>query len=322
MNEKKKQEIPIPFKLDDFYTTQEQRDDNNKEKVEEIDISLIDDFKDHPFKVIENDDLTSLKESIRKSGLLSPTIIRKKDNGRYEMVSGHRRKYACQLLGMNKIKCIIKDLTDDEATIFMVDSNMHREKILPSERAYAYKMKYDALKHQGKTFGPLDQKVTYGPVDQKTSAEIIGDEMGESEKTIRRYIRLTYLIPELLNLVDNKELKLEPAMGLRPAVDISYLTKSEQKMLFEYIDCNFVTPSQSQAIELRKLSAKRLLTEETIDNRLGVLKPNQKITYKINEDKLKNVLPKNIQYENIEDFIIKACKYYSKHLKQKSRESR
>ena len=149
MNEKKKQEIPIPFKFDDFFTTQEQRDEAAKEKIEEIDISLIDDFKEHPFKVLDNDDMSALKESIKKSGILSPVIIREKDNGRYEMLSGHRRKFACQSLGLQKIKCIIKNLSDDEATIFMVDSNLQREKLLPSEKAYAYKMKLDALKHQG-----------------------------------------------------------------------------------------------------------------------------------------------------------------------------
>ena len=322
MSEKKKQEIPIPFKLDDFYTTQEQRDDNEKERIEEIDISLIDNFKNHPFKVREDDNLKDLEDSIKTSGVLSPAIIRLKDNGRYEMISGHRRKLACKKLGIEKIPCIIRNLSDDEATILMVDSNMHREMILPSEKAFAYKMKYDALKHQGKTFRPLNQKYTSGPMDQKTSAEIIGDEAGESEKTVRRYVRLTYLIPDLLDLVDNKELKIEPSIALRPAVELSYLKEEEQKILLEYINCNLVTPSQSQAIELRELSNKGLLTKETIDNRLNKLKPNQIPSFKIHEDKLYSVLPKNINHEKIEEYILKACEYYTKHLKQKDMDSR
>ena len=323
MNEKKKQEIPMPFSLDDFYTTQEQRDEDNKEKIEDIDISLIDNFKDHPFKVVDNDELKSLKESIKTNGVLSPAIIRKKYDGRYEMISGHRRKYASELLGLNTMPCIIKDLTDDEAIIFMVDSNLQREKLLPSEKAFAYKMKYDAMKHQGKTSGPLNQKeLTSGPLDQKWSAEIIGDEVGESEKTIRRYIRLTYLIPELLNMVDNIELKQTPAIALRTAVEISFLKKEEQMALANYIELYLVTPSVAQAIELKKLSQQNLLTEATISEKMSKYKPNQIPQFKITEDKLYNVIPKNIRRDKVEDFVIKACEYYSKVLKQRERDSR
>lgn len=323
MNEAKKQEIPMPFNLDDFFTTQEQRDDDAKEKIEEIDISLIDDFKDHPFKVVDNAELNALSESIKISGVLSPAIIREKEDGRYEMISGHRRKFACEKLGIDKIPCIIKNLTDDEATIFMVDSNLQREKLLPSEKAFAYKMKYDAIKHQGKTSRPLAQKYnTSGPVDQKWSAKTIGDEHGESEKTVRRFMRLTYLIPELLQMVDNSELKETPAIALRPAVEISYLSKNEQKMLYNFIELNLVTPSHSQAIELKKQSECGKLTEEALYELLDKEKPNQVLKFKINEDKLYNVLPKNIDREKVEDFVIKACDYYTKHLRQKEREER
>ena len=206
MNEKKKQEIPMPFKFDDFFTTQEQRDDAVKEKIEEIDISLIDNFKDHPFKVLDNDDMKSLKESIKTSGVLSPVIIREKEDGRYEMLSGHRRMFACKSLGIDKIKCIIKNLSDDEATIFMVDSNLQREKLLPSEKAFAYKMKYDALKHQGRTSQQLDTTLRQ-VVTKFRSDDLIGEEHGESGRQVQRYIRLTYLIPELLDMVDNSEIK-------------------------------------------------------------------------------------------------------------------
>ena len=322
MNEKKKQEIPMPFKFDDFFTTQEQRDEETKEHIEEIDISLIDNFKDHPFKVIDNDDMKSLKESIKVSGVLSPVIVREKEDGRYEMISGHRRKYACESLGIDKIKCIIKNLSDDEATIFMVDSNLQREKLLPSEKAFAYKMKYEALKHQRKT--PANQHDTevrqVGAVVR--SDDILGEEHGDSGRQVQRFIRLTYLIPELLNMVDNSELKESPSIALTPAVELSYLKPDEQKLLVEFINYNLATPSHAQAIELRNLSQKKLLVEETLDNVMNREKPNQILQFKIKEEKLFKVIPKNIERDKVEDFVLKACEYYSKHIRQKERDSR
>ena len=323
MNEKKKQEIPMPFKFDDFFTTQEQRDDAVKEKIEEIDISLIDNFKDHPFKVLDNDDMKSLKESIKTSGVLSPVIIREKEDGRYEMLSGHRRMFACKALGIDKIKCIIKNLSDDEATIFMVDSNLQREKLLPSEKAFAYKMKYDALKHQGRTSQQLDTTLRQ-VVTKFRSDDLIGEEHGESGRQVQRYIRLTYLIPELLDMVDNSEIKNKelPSIALTPAVELSYLKESEQKTLAEYIDFNLSTPSHAQAIQLRELSQKGLLAQETIDNIMNKEKPNQILQFKIKEEKLYKVLPKNIERDKVEDFVLKACEYYSKHIRQMDRDSR
>ena len=323
MNEKKKQEIPMPFKFDDFFTTQEQRDDAVKEKIEEIDISLIDNFKDHPFKVIDNDDMKSLKESIKVSGVLSPVIVREKEDGRYEMLSGHRRMFACKALGIDKIKCIIKNLSDDEATIFMVDSNLQREKLLPSEKAFAYKMKYDALKHQGRTSQQLDTTLRQ-VVTKFRSDDLIGEEHGESGRQVQRYIRLTYLIPELLDMVDNSEIKNKelPSIALTPAVELSYLKESEQKTLAEYIDFNLSTPIHAQAIQLRELSQKGLLAQETIDNIMNKEKPNQILQFKIKEEKLYKVLPKNIERDKVEDFVLKACEYYSKHIRQMDRDSR
>lgn len=323
MNEKKKQEIPMPFKFDDFFTTQEQRDDAVKEKIEEIDISLIDNFKDHPFKVLDNEDMKSLKESIKTSGVLSPVIIREKEDGRYEMLSGHRRMFACKSLGIDKIKCIIKNLSDDEATIFMVDSNLQREKLLPSEKALAYKMKYDALKHQGRTSQQLDTTLRQ-VVTKFRSDDLIGEEHGESGRQVQRYIRLTYLIPELLDMVDNSEIKNKelPSIALTPAVELSYLKESEQKTLAEYIDFNLSTPSHAQAIQLRELSQKGLLAQETIDNIMNKEKPNQILQFKIKEEKLYKVLPKNIERDKVEDFVLKACEYYSKHIRQMDRDSR
>ena len=309
-----KQEIPMSFNLDDFYTTQEQIDDEKKEKIEEINIELIDNFKNHPFKVLDNEELKSLEDSIKTNGLMEAVIIRPKEDGRYEMISGHRRLLACKKLGLDKISCRVRDLTDDEAIIYMVDSNLHREKLLPSEKAFAYK-------HQGKTFGPLDQKLdTSGPLDRKSSAEIIGEQHGESEKTIRRFISLTNLIPELLQMVDNAELKESPSIALRPAVELSYLSKEEQKMLAEYIEFNLVTPSLEQAIKLKELSKGGILKEENIETLLDIPKANQIQKFKINEDKLYNVVPKNIGRDKLEDFVIKACEHYSKYLKQRDRE--
>ncbi len=319
MNESQtKQKIPMSFNLDDFYTTQEQRDDEKKEKIEEVNISLIDNFKNHPFKVLDNEEMRTLENSIQSNGLMEAVIIRPKQDGRFEMISGHRRLMACKNLGLETIPSRIRDLTDDEAIIYMVDSNLHREKLLPSEKAYAYKMKYEALRHQGTS---LPQDSTLRPVVTKfRSDDILGEEHGESGRQVQRYIRLTNLIPKLLQMVDNTELKESPSIALRPAVELSFLTKEEQKMLAEYIECNLVTPSLEQAIKLKELSRGGILREENIENLLDVPKANQIQKFKINEEKLFNVVPKNIERDKLEDFVIKACEFYSKHLKNKDRE--
>ena len=315
MNEKKKQEIPMDFKLDDFFTSQEQRDDDKKEKVETIDISLIDDFKEHPFKVIENDELKSLEESIQTSGVLSPVIVRPKDDGRYEMISGHRRKFACNKLGIETIPCLVKKLTDDEATIFMVDSNLQREKLLPSEKAFAYKMKYEALKHQGTS---LPQGTTLRPVGTKLRSDsILAEEVNESARQIQRYIRLTNLVPELLEMVDNAECGLSPSIAFRPAVELSYLMEDEQRDLVDFIDDEESTPSLAQAIKMKKLSQDGNLDIDTIHEIMEEQKANQITKFKIPEEKLMKVIPKNVDRSNVEDFVIKACEYYSKHLRQR-----
>ena len=313
-----KQEIPMSFNLDDFYTTQEQRDDEKKEKIEEINIELIDNFKNHPFKVLDNEELKSLEDSIKTNGLMEAVIIRPKENGRYEMISGHRRLLACKKLGLDKISCRVRELIDDEAIIYMVDSNLHREKLLPSEKAFAYKMKYEAMKHQGTS---LPQDTTLRPVGTKLRSDhVLADEVGDSARQIQRYIRLTNLIPELLQMVDNGELKEAPAIALRPGVELSFLSKEEQRMLAEYIECNLTTPSLEQAIKLKELSKGGILKEENIETLLDVPKANQIQKFKISEDKLFNVVPKNIERDKLEDFVIKACEFYSKHLRNKERE--
>ena len=313
-----KQKIPMSFNLDDFYTTQEQRDDEKKEKIDEVSVSLIDNFKNHPFKVLDNEEMRTLENSIQSNGLMEAVILRPKQDGRFEMISGHRRLMACKNLGLETIPSRIRDLTDDEAIIYMVDSNLHREKLLPSEKAYAYKMKYEALRHQGTS---LPQDSTLRPVVTKfRSDDILGEEHGESGRQVQRYIRLTNLIPKLLQMVDNTELKESPSIALRPAVELSFLTKEEQKMLAEYIECNLVTPSLEQAIKLKELSRGGILREENIENLLDVPKANQIQKFKINEEKLFNVVPKNIERDKLEDFVIKACEFYSKHLRNKERE--
>ena len=313
-----KQEIPMSFNLDDFYTTQEQRDDEKKEKIEDINIKLIDNFKDHPFKVLDNDELKTLEDSIKTNGLMEAVILRPKKDGRYEMISGHRRLLACKKLGLESIPSRVRNLTDDEAIIYMVDSNLHREKLLPSEKAYAYKMKLEAMKHQGTYL--QDDETSRQLGDKLKSVDILSSKSEDSARQIHRYIRLTYLIPELLQMVDNAELKENPSIALNPAVNLSYLTKEEQKMLAEYIEFNLVTPSLEQAIKLKELSKGGILKEENIETLLDVPKANQIQKFKINEEKLFNVVPKNIERDKLEDFVIKACEFYSKHLRNKERE--
>ena len=313
-----KQEIPMSFNLDDFYTTQEQRDDEKKEKIEDINIKLIDNFKDHPFKVLDNDELKTLEDSIKTNGLMEAVILRPKKDGRYEMISGHRRLLACKKLGLESIPSRVRNLTDDEAIIYMVDSNLHREKLLPSEKAYAYKMKLEAMKHQGTYL--QDDETSRQLGDKLKSVDILSSKSEDSARQIHRYIRLTYLIPELLQMVDNAELKENPSIALNPAVNLSYLTKEEQKMLAEYIEYNFVTPSLEQAIKLKELSRGGILREENIEKLLDVPKANQIQKFKISEDRLFNVVPKNIERDKLEDFVIKACEFYSKHLRNKERE--
>ena len=305
-----KMELPKVM-LGDLFTTQEERDDAKLEKVKNINIDDIDDFPNHPFKVIVNDDMKSMVDSIKENGVLVPTLVRPKGNGRYEMVSGHRRKFASQYANLDTIPCIVRDLTDEEATIIMVDSNLQREKLLPSEKAFAYKMKYDALKHQGKRVD-----LTSGPLDQKLSAMKLSEELGECERTIRRYIRLTNLIPKMLEMVDDEKI------AFRPAVELSYLSKEEQESLLDCIEYNECTPSLSQAIELKKLSLSNKLDIDKIDEIMLKDKPNQITKIKFDERKIRNVLPKNIEEKKIEDFVVKSIEFYSKYLRQKEKGAR
>lgn len=298
--------------LDDMFTTQEQRDDAKREKVIDIKITDIDDFPKHLFKVLANEDMKNMIASVKEYGVLSPALVRQKSDGRYEMISGHRRKFASQCANLNTIPCIVRNLTDDEATILMIDSNLsQREKILPSERAFAYKMKLEAIKHQGRK-----ECLTSTPLVEKLSSEIIGSENNESREQVRRYIRLTYLNTELLDLVDNG------TIAFRPAVELSYLKKDEQEILVDFIKYNQSTPSLEQAIKLKKLSQENLLDVDEMHDILSSLKPNQKSKLKFDRERLRTVLPKNIEENKIEDYVVKSIEYYTKYLRHKNRESR
>ena len=311
--EKKKQEMKMQkITLDDLFSTQEQRDNDNLEKIVDIDINLIDDFPNHPFKVIDNEEMQQMKESIEENGVLVPVIVRQKENGRYEMISGHRRKFASELAFKDTIPCIVRDLSDDEATIIMVDSNMQREEILPSEKAFAYKMKLLALTHQGKKIVSTSRQV----VGKLERADIVGQDNNESGRQVQRYIRLTKLIPELLEKVDEK------VIAFNPAVEISYLKEDEQYTLLDSMEYNDATPSHAQAIRLKKLSLSGELNEDKIDEILSEEKPNQIQMIKFNENRIRSVLPKNIERDKIEDFVIKSIEYYSRHIKQKNMNER
>ena len=313
--EKKKEKMYLPS-IDDLFTTQKTRDEADLEKVVNIKLNDIDDFPEHPFKVIVNDELKDMAESIKEKGVLSPALVRQKDDGRYEMISGHRRKKASELVNKDTIPCIVRDLTDDEATIIMVDSNMQREKVLPSEKAFAYKMKLDALSHQGKRTDLTSDQV--GPKLSRSN-EMLSNNVGESVSNIKRYIRLTYLIPELLDYVDNSIIKDKDklSIALSPAVEISYLSKEEQQSLLDYIDFNQITPSQSQAISLKEMSQNKTFTVEKMEVLLNEEKPNQTPTLRVSMNKLRNVLPKELKNDRErEDYVVKAVEFYYKYQKR------
>lgn len=307
--------MPLP-KLDDLFTTEEERKNEKLEKVIDIKITEIDDFPDHPFKVIENDEMYNMRDSIKENGVLVPALVRPKADGRYEMISGHRRKFASQLANKETIPCIVRNLSDDEAIIIMVDSNLQREEILPSERAFAYKMKLEALTHQGKrtdlTCDQLGDKL-----DRKKSVEVLAEEVGDSKSQVQRFIRLTELIPELLDMVDEKQI------ALSPAVELSFLNDEEQYAVLDCIECNVATPSHAQAIKLKKLSQEGTLTADEIDDILSEEKPNQIPKIKFNATRIRNVLPKNIEEQKIEDYVVSAIEFYGKYLhKQRQMDAR
>lgn len=300
-------------KLDEYFTTQEQRDDAKLKKIYEIPLEEIDEFPDHPFKVLDDEDMMNLAESVREQGIITPATLRKKEDGRYEILSGHRRKRACELAGLDTLRSEVVEMDRDAAVIFMVDSNLQRTTILPSEKAFSYKMRLEAMKRQGKrtdlTCAPLAHKLK----GQK-SRDVLAEEIGESKDQIRRYIRLTELIPELLEKVDKGEI------ALRPAVDISYLPEDIQRSLLDTIEMEQCTPSYAQTRRMRTLLAEGKLTDEAIYAIMQEEKPNQKEKFTISASKIEKVLPQSVKASQREDFILKAIDYYAKHLQRKKEE--
>ena len=303
-------------KLDDLFTTQAQRDEEQLSKIRDIPLELIDDFPDHPFKVRDDEDMMQLVESVKERGVITPATVRQKEDGRYELVSGHRRKRACELAGFETLRSEIVDLNRDEATILMVESNFQRSEILPSEKAFAYKMRLEALSRQGKrtdlTSNPLGRKS-----DGKETAQIIGEQSGDSQTQVRRYIRLTNLVPELLEFVDEGRIKM------RPAVELSYLDEDCQRDVVDEIDLNDATPSHDQTIRMRKLFNEGNLTTEATHAVMSEEKPNQKEKIVLRGDRVRQLIPKNIPVSQTEDFVCKALEYYNKFLRNRAeRDSR
>lgn len=311
-----KKEIKIQFpkiEADNLFSTQAERDSIGS--IRNISISKIIDFKDHPFKVIHDDKLDKMVDSIRDMGVVTPLIVRPTSNDKFELISGHRRKFASELALLDNVPVIVKDLDDDEAIILMVDSNIQREEILPSEKAFAYKMKLEALNHQGKridlTSAPVVQKL-----EKNYSRDIIAKENGESGEQVRRYIRLTELIPELLNKVDNKEI------AFRPAVELSFLSTENQVRLDDYIQFNETTPSLSQAIYFKKMEQEGRLNIEVIEEVLDTRKPNQIEKLSFNREKFRNVLPRNLKETEIENYTLSALKFYAEYQVNRQKKSR
>ena len=296
--------------LDDLFSTQDDRADSQLEKVVKLNPAEISDFPNHPFQVRQDEDMAEMVESIKKYGVLVPALVRPKEDGSYEMVAGHRRKFAAALAGIAEIPCIVRHLTDDEAIVIMVDSNLQREKILPSEKAFAYKMKLDAIKRQGQrtdlTSSPLDNKLK-----GKTSAQQVSQKSGDSQPQIYRFIRLTELIPPVLQMVDDGKI------AFRPAVELSYLSKEQQESLYSTMECEDCTPSLAQAIKMKEFSRDGKLTDEVILSIMQEEKPNQKEQFKMPKERISKYFAPGTPAQKIEDTIIKALELYRKRERQR-----
>lgn len=292
--------------LDSLFTTQEQRDEAKRDSVQDIPISQISDFPEHPFKVKQDEAMLEMAESVRQYGVLVPGLVRQLEDGSYQMVSGHRRMLASELAGRDTIPCIVRDLTDDEAVIIMVDSNLQRERVLPSEKAFAYKMKLDAMRRQGKR-----TDLTSRPMVEKLgSAEQMGHDAGESGRQVQRYIRLTYLLPEILAMVDDSKI------AFRPAVELSYLAEKEQRILYYAMGHADCTPSLAQAIKMKSFSREGKLSEVVIRSIMAEEKPNQKEQFRIPKERISKYFKPGTPARTMEDTIIKALDYYRKRQRE------
>lgn len=303
---KRKSDFTLPT-LDDLFTTQEMRDDAKLERVKNIPLDELHPFKNHPFKILNNEEMERMIESIRKVGTITPALARPLPDGGYELISGHRRLAACQVLGIETMPVIVREMSDDEAVIAMVDANLQRETILPSEKAFAYKMKLEAIKHQGLTSRQVGEKLL--------SVTQVSKDSNDSERQIQRYIRLTYLIPELLSMVDDNKI------AFNPAVEISYLERDEQLTLLDAINMNDCTPSHAQSIRLKKMSQDGLLTADAIYAILSEEKPNQKEQIKLPRDEFRKYFPQNYSDEQIKRDILKGLELL-KRQRERSRDAR
>ena len=307
MAKEKREEIQFPS-LDELFSSQEEREDAKLKRIYEIPLTEIDPFPDHPYKVRDDEDMMNLVESVRINGIITPATVRKKEDGRYELLSGHRRKRACELAGLPTLRCDVVEMDRDEATVFMVESNFQRTTILPSEKAFAYKMRLEAMKRQGKR-----NDLTSRPVGEKLSIEKIGEEGTDSARQIHRYIRLTELIPELLEMVD------EGKIALRPAVELSYIPKEIQEDIFNCIDMEQCTPTHSQAIRMRKMAGESKLTPESIEAVMLEEKPNQKERIVFRRDRIAKLFPRDLPLSKREDFVAAAMEHYNRFLQRKAR---
>ena len=300
---------------DDIFETDESRAEANLSKIREIPISEIDEFPDHPFKVLMNEDMEQLVESVSRSGVMTPATVRRKEDGRYELISGHRRKKACELAGLETLKCEVKELTHDEAIIVMVESNLQRSVILPSEKAFAYKMRLEAMNRQGErtdlTCSPMGNKL-----QGKKSSDELAEKVGESKNQIFRYIRLTELVPEILQMVDERQI------AFRPAVEISYLSEEQQYTLLEAMGYNDATPSLAQAIKMKKFMQEGKLTDEVIQSIMQEDKPNQKEKPAFKDERITKLIPKSIPRGQETDFVVKALEFYNRHLQRQRGQER
>ena len=292
---------------DDLFETDESRAEAALSKIREIPISEIDEFPDHPFKVLIDEDMEQLVESIKRNGVMTPATVRLKEDGRYELISGHRRKKACELAGLETLKCEVKELTRDEAIIIMVESNLQRSTILPSEKAFAYKMRLEAMKRQA----GRPPKENSSPVGThlRSDAEL-AEKVGESRNQIQRYIRLTELVPEILQMVDERQI------AFRPAVEISYLSEEQQYTLLEAMEYNDATPSLAQAIKMKKFMQDGKLTDEVIQSIMQEEKPNQREKPAFRDERITKLIPKTVPKGQETDFVVKALEFYNRHLQR------
>ena len=309
----RKSDFTLPTNmLDDLFSTQEERDDAKLSKIRDIPLIEIDDFPEHPFKVRDDEDMIQLVESVKKRGVITPATVRQKEDGRYELVSGHRRKRACELAGFEALRCEVVDLDRDAATVLMVESNYQRSQILPSEKAFAYKMRLEAMNRQAGRPRKENPTPVVSDLDGQRTNEILGNEVGESREQVRRYIRLTNLVSELLELVDEGKIKM------RPAVELSYLDEDCQRAIVDEIDINQCTPSHDQSIRMRKMFEEGKLTTEAITAIMTEQKPNQRERFIIRGDRVRSLIPKSVPLDQTEEYIVKALKYYADFMRKRT----